>query len=32
MILRQHSLHEVVYGYLTGTIVSFITILIVWIQ
>ena len=29
MILRQHSLHEVVYGYLMGTIVSFITILIV---
>jgi membrane-associated phospholipid phosphatase len=29
MILRQHSLHEVVYGYLIGTIISFITILVI---
>ena len=29
MILRQHSLHEVVYGYLIGTIISFITIIVV---
>lgn len=29
MILRQHSLHEVVYGYLIGILVSFVTIIVI---
>lgn len=29
MILRQHSLHQVVYGYLIGTIVSFLVVIMI---